>query len=164
MIAKIIAQATPGIDAREYASRVLNALRHKSHIIAMSPNTTTSIMHLLPSFITDTTVIVESKENVAPKDASHVDKSVAEVSRQKMITRRHSSPKKLQDRQTTFSTLAIDLAKSRLAMSQISSSFVDRDDIMSSTKKPISAEFPIECNRQTVLWIGGHNQEQQVHN
>ncbi len=178
LIAKIIAQATPGLDAREYATRVLRAIRQKSNDATLTPNTTVTVSSLLPSFIDLTICDTSLKENVQPKTSvSRVDKSAVEGSRngtfrqRTSFIQRHSSPKKSQDRRdATFSNLAIDLAKSRLAMSAIATPrtiLAEKViDPVWSNKQPSTFNFPIECDHPAVLWIQNgqsENQEQQVH-
>jgi hypothetical protein len=155
LIAAIIAKVSPNLDAREFAAHVLEALRRKN--VTLTPNGT-SVSDLLPSFLTDTVIIETSlKENVAP---SNVTKSSVDASfRRKSLVQRHSSPKK---QTVNSSTLAINLAKSRLAMSQIST--LNTNDSEELSPKTPLAEFPIECNRISVLYIGcqAANQEEQV--
>ena len=178
LIAKIIAQATPGLDAREYATRVLRAIRQKSHDATFTPNSTVTISSLLPSFIESTFYEATSKENVQPKaSVSRGDRSALEGSRNGSLRQRtsfiqrHSSPKKSQDRRdATFSNLAIDLAKSRLVKSTtltpraiLAEKVIDP---VSTNKQRTAFDFPIECDHPAVVWIGtgqSENQEQQVH-
>lgn len=178
LIAKIIAQATPGLDAREYATQVLKAIRQKSHDATLTPNTTVTISALLPSFLDSTFYEAASKENVQPKGAiSRVDSSTLEGSRsgtfrqRTSFIQRHSSPKKSQDRRdATFSNLAIDLAKSRLVKSTVPmprTVLAEKNiDPVLTNREPSILEFPIECDHPSVLWTGSgvsENQEQQVH-